>query len=101
MARVNKKKLKRQLKEKPVTLTRKEVDKLKSDATSKAVEIVKLFPIWILRDKYGFGKKRITEFAEHYNELWDAYNKGYITLEDITNQLELETGLEYKDVADG
>lgn len=101
MARVNKKKLKRQLKEKPVTLTRKEVDKLKGDATSKAVEIVKLFPIWILRDKYGFGKKRITEFAEHYNELWDAYNKGYITLEDITNQLELETGLEYKDVADG
>lgn len=44
-------------------------------------------------------KKQLKEKPN--NELWDAYNKGYITLEDITNQLELETGLEYRDVTDG
>lgn len=30
---------------------------------------------------------------DEYDELWDAYNRGYVSLVDIAQQLEKETGI--------
>lgn len=80
-----------------VTLTVREINKLKVSATSRAIQITKLFPLMILRDKYGFGGKRLTDFLGHYSNMLDAYNKGYIKLEDIANTIYEETGVKISD----
>ena len=76
-----------------VTLTVREINKLKENATIRAVQITQLFPLMILRDKYGFGSKRLADFQEHYGNMLDAYNKGYIKLEDIALTIYEETGV--------
>lgn len=89
----SKKQLKRQLEQKPVMLTSKEREMIQRKATNNAAQITNLFNMWVLRTKYGFGPKRLKEFMEFYNDLLDSYNKGYISLPDIAQQLEKETGI--------
>lgn len=91
--RRSKKQLKRQLKQRPVTITAKEQEKMQRKATNDAVQITNLFNLWVLRTKYGFGPKRLREFMEYYNDLLDSFNKGYVSLPDIAQQLEKETGI--------
>ena len=93
---MNRKKLKRQLLSKPVTLTTKEVDKLKQQATDNAAAIINLFPLLILRDKFGFGKVRIERYLDYYAVLLEAYNDGYLRLKDIEKVLHDELGLKFE-----
>ena len=93
---MNRKKLKRQLLSKPVTLTTKEVDKLKQQATDNAAAIINLFPLLILRDKFGFGKVRIERYLEYFAELLETYNAGYFDLKDIEKVLHEELGLKFE-----
>ena len=83
---------KRQRNKQKITMTVKELEKVKRDATSNAVKITHLFPLWVLRNQ-GWGEKRIRRFMNEYDELWDAYNQGYVSLVDIAQQLEKETGI--------
>ena len=80
-----------------VTMTVREINKLKENATIRAVNITQLFPLMILRDKYGFGSKRLADFQKHYDDMWDAYNKGYVKLEDIARTIYEETGVKIDD----
>lgn len=80
-----------------VAMSVREINKLKESATIRAVNITQLFPLMILRDKYGFGSKRLKDFQQHYNNMLDAYNKGYIELEDIANTIYKETGVQIND----
>ena len=89
----SKKQLRRQLKQKPVTITAKEQEKMQRKATNDAVQITNLFNLWVLRTKYGLGPKRLREFMKYYNDLLDSFNRGYISLPDIAQQLEKETGI--------
>jgi len=93
---MNRKKLKRQLLSKPVTLTTKEVEKMKQKATDNAAEIINLFPLLILRDKFGFGKVRIERYLDYYAEMMEAYNAGYFSLKDIEKVLHGELGLKFE-----
>lgn len=74
-------------------MTVKQLEQVKQNATKTAVQITHLFPVWILRTKYGFGEKRLREFMDHYADLLDAFNKDYVSLPDIAQQLEKETGI--------
>ncbi len=62
-----------------------------------ALNIVNLFPLLVLRDKYGFGKKRLEEFIGHYLDVVNAYNDDYIQFQDVVNVLKEETGLDVSD----
>ena len=90
------KKLKRRLESKPITLTHKEIEKMKQQATDNAAAIINLFPLLILRDKFGFGKVRIERYLDNYAELMEAYNDGYLSLKDIEKVMEDEIGLKFK-----
>lgn len=83
---------KKQRNKQKVTMTVKELEKTKENATKNAVQITQLFPLWVLRNQ-GWGEKRIRRFMDEYDELWDAYNRGYVSLVDIAQQLEKETGI--------
>lgn len=91
--RRNQKKLRRQLENKPVTITQKERDKMQRKATEDAIKITNLFNLWVLRTKYGFAGQRLREFMEHHNDLIDSFNRNYVGLPDIAQQLYKETGI--------
>ena len=61
-----------------------------------AADIINLIPLLVLRDKFGFGSKRLERYLDHYSEMLDAFNKGYISLKDIEKVLEDEVGLKFK-----
>lgn len=63
-------------------------------AADLAIPLMLGLPIMVLRDKYGFGKKRCQEFADFVLELYDSFDKGYIELEDCINTLKEEVELE-------
>lgn len=73
----------------------RQIEKMKNDATKHAVRVTQLFPLWVLRTKYGFGEKRLKEFAAHYSDLMESYNKGYLDLEDISEALKEESGVNF------
>ena len=93
---MKRKELKRKLQAKPITLSHKEVEKMKQQATDNAADIINLIPLLVLRDKFGFGGKRLERYLDHYSEMLDAFNKGYISLKDIEKVLEDEVGLKFK-----
>ena len=103
---MNHKKLKRQLQNKPVSLTAKEVARLKREAVNNAAEIVNLIPLLVLRDKFGFGKVRLCRYLEFFNETLEAYNEGRFDLKDIEQvmldevKIGFEKGDELKEVAE-
>lgn len=95
MRKIKKKKLNPNQK---ITLKRREIEKLKQKATLQAVRVTNYFPLFILRDKYGFGEKRLKEFQEHYLELWDHYNNNRLNLKDIADTLEDEVNITWDEV---
>lgn len=75
-----------------VTLSVKQLQDLKKNATKEAVKVTQLFPVWVLRNQ-GWGEKRLKRFLEDYSDLIDSYNRGYLNLEDIATTLDEETGV--------
>lgn len=91
-----KKKLKQQLRNKPVELTPKQIEKMKSDATMRAAEITNLIPLLVLKDKFGFGKVRLERYLKHYEEAVDSFNKGYLDLKDVQEVVLKENKIGFK-----
>lgn len=79
----------------------KQIRKMKVEEYEKgqreALNIVNVFPLLVLRDKFGFGKKRLKRFSEEYLEVIDAYNKDYLDFYDVVKMMEEETGIDYSD----
>lgn len=81
---------------------------LKNDATNMAVNkaftLMLAIPVMVLHDKYGQltrkeidGKSREERFAEMCLDLYDSYEQGYVTFEDLKTCLEEETGMKLKE----
>ena len=99
-------------KTKTYTLTDKEITKIKQDAVNEAIVSVNekikdieenavkqsflmmlTIPLWILHDKYGFGKKRLSDFMEMVLLQYDWVQDGEISFNDLIDTLERETGV--------
>lgn len=89
---MNKKKLKRQINQKKAT--QKDVRKAKDEAMTEAVNIMAIIPLMILRDKYGFGTKRLVKWMRYFSESIDALFKKYVTVEDMARVIHKETGID-------
>ena len=89
---------KEQKKEKTPTynFTWEQIQQLKKEAAKEAVnEVIELtlgIPAMVLKDKYGFGKKRLPEALDHMVDLYESYEMGYLTLQDIRKALWEEGG---------
>lgn len=84
---------KKQRNNQKIPMTVKEIEKVKRNATADAIKVTNLFPLWVLRTKFGFGEKRLRKFMVEYADLLDSYNRDYVSLPDITQQLDKETGI--------
>ena len=77
-------------------LTWEQIEQLKKDAAKEAIgtviELTLGLPAMVLKDKYGFGKKRLPEFLDHVVDLYESYEMGYLTLQDIRTALWEEGG---------
>lgn len=73
-----------------------DLQQIKKQATSEAVDtaflIMLAMPMLVLRDKYGFGKIRLERFMDQVLEVYDSFNKDYLTLDDMHQALKDEVG---------
>jgi len=79
-------------------LSKADIKKIKDEAMTEAIDkafILMLgLPVLTMRDKFGFGPKRLERLTDEVLELYDSFNKGYLTLDDILETIKEETGLE-------
>lgn len=82
------------------TLTQKQIDRIKEEAVSEASDrafiLMLAIPVMVLHDKYGQLMRkdgREERFAELCLDLYDSFEKGYVTLDDLKNTLQEETGM--------
>lgn len=82
------------------TLTQKQIDQIKAEAvvevSDRAFILMLAIPVMVLHDKYGQLMRkdgREEKFAELCLDLYDSFEKGYITLDDLKNTLQEETGM--------
>ena len=64
-----------------------------NQATDQVVKLMLALPVYVLHDKHGWGKVRCERFANQMLELYDAYQSGYVTIEDVLQVLEDEAGM--------
>lgn len=95
MNRAEKRRAERQAQkqEKTYTLKDSDIEEIKSQmkkASRFAFEFTVGIPLLVLRDEFGFGKKRCEKFYEAASVLMDSMDKELLTVEDIRETLEKE-----------
>lgn len=80
-----------------INIKSSDVQQIKKDAVSEAVDKAFLLmlglPILVLHDQWGFGKVRLERFIDQVFELYDSFNKDYLTFDDIHKVLWEEAGV--------
>lgn len=64
-----------------------------NQATDQVAKLMLALPVYVLHDKWGFGKTRCERFADDLLKLYDAYQQDYVTIEDLLQVLEDEAGM--------
>lgn len=91
-------------KEPVINIKASDVAAIKSDAAAKAADTAFVLmlgiPAMVIHDKYPKlmkrmedGKPRVERFTDMCLELYDSFEKGYLTLDDIQECLKEEAGI--------
>lgn len=87
---------------KTYTLTQGQIGDIKKQAADEAIHAAFILmcglPLMALRDKFGFGKVRLERFSDALLDLYDSFDKGYVTLEDLHKTIFEETGVKIMEV---
>lgn len=78
-------------KKKPVNYA--DVIKAKKDAENKAIEAVWAIFFSVMKDKEGWGKKRLSRLWSEVNDLSDSIVKGYVSVSDLKHALKIESNI--------
>jgi hypothetical protein len=71
--------------------------RLQDEQTMHAVNAVKMVSLLALRNE-GWGEKRLKKFSDSFNEIVGDVSQGLLSLSDIPEALEKETGLSFKEL---
>lgn len=81
-----------------ISIKSSDITRMKREATKEAAgvafSLMLGLPAMVLRDKYGFGKTRLERFTDQVLELYDSFGRGYITLQDVLDTIQEETGVD-------
>ena len=84
-------------KEPVVNIKAADVQKMKQDASKEAADKAFLLmlglAVMVLHVKFGFGPVRCERFTVAVLDLYDSFEKGYVTLDDIHGTLKEECGI--------
>ena len=81
---------------KKVNPRRVPVSKAELDATDLAVETALAMFLTVLRDREGYGPKRLKRVWDGIQDLTDSVTKGYVSLADLKTVLRDEAGIEVR-----
>ena len=77
-----------------------DIQQIKAQATNTAFFLMLAIPVMVIHDKYPQlmrrevnGKPRAERFADLCLDLYDSFNKGYVTLDDLSQCLWEEAGI--------
>lgn len=76
-----------------ITIKKRDLDRIRKNSIHDAFMITGYIPLYVLRSEYGFGKVRLQRFHQAYLNLWDSYNKEYVSLQDIKDVLKDEVNV--------
>lgn len=80
-----------------ITMNGEQFETMKADIARRTVvhSFIKMFSLslMVLRDEYGFGRKRLKAFTEKVMDLLDSFQRGYISFDDLEQTIKEETGL--------
>lgn len=76
---------------KPVNMA--DVNKAKSEAVSEAIETAWAIFFTVMRDKEGYGVKRLQRLWGRVNDLSDSISKGYVNVSELKHTLKEEDGI--------
>lgn len=62
---------------------------------NRSIVVVAYASMLYLRDKQGYGKKRLGDFIEGFAEILSDINYSYLDFEDIIHTIKEETGVEF------
>lgn len=84
--------------EKLYTISESDLNKIKDEtireATDKAFALMLAIPTMVLHDhEWHKHKTDIPEFVDKCLDLYDSYDKGYVSFEDMIKTLEEESGI--------
>lgn len=76
-----------------VHLKESDIKKIKSQAADKALKYGLVLFLTVMRDKEGYGLKRLQRVYENMIELADSINKGYVNWQDLETTLFEESNI--------
>lgn len=87
-------------KQKTYNLSIDQIHQIKQNAAAEALEqafvLMMGLPMMALRDEFEFGKKRLERFSDKVLDLYDSFNKDFITLQDVIDCVYEETGVKFE-----
>lgn len=92
-------------KEPTYTLTRSQIQEIKKECTAEAADtafkLMLCIPTMVIHDKFRYIMKkegRLETFLDFVMDLYDSYNRGLLTLDDMEQCLKEETGITFDDI---
>lgn len=70
-----------------VHLNQSKVNKIKEDATNDGLKYAIILFFTVMRDKEGYGLKRLKRLYDRVTDLADSINKGYVKWQDLEKVL--------------
>ena len=74
-------------------LRESDIKRIKREATQDGVNFSNIIFLSVMRDKEGYGVKRLTRLYDRIQYLVDSFNKGYVDIYDLKKALEEEAGI--------
>lgn len=85
-------------------MTAAQIQSLKEEATKdaagQAFVLMMGLPLIVLHDKFGYGRKRLQRFGDELMNQYESFDEGYITLNDLLETIEEETGIKITEMRD-
>lgn len=74
-----------------------DVERAKKTAQNQAINIAWAIFFTVMRDKEGWGMKRLRRLWDEVNDLSDSISGGYVSVSDLMQALEDEAGIVLKE----
>ena len=74
-------------------LRESDIKKIKLEATQNAINFSNLIFLSVMRDKEGYGVKRLKRLYDRMQDLIDSVNQKYVNMYDLKKTFEEETGI--------
>lgn len=79
----------------PLRVSRKQVEAFVEETKQTMLDTILLMSCYALRDEFGFGEKRLNAFKKRFNDYSESLAGGYMTWQEIAEQMKIETKIEF------